>query len=402
MTRIQKLLSSTVPISIAEHERRLAELLVTAAIKEYEKTGTHLGTLLAASFDLFLSAEYYRNIIHTDWVYCPEEEPLILYVYTNACGRCLLKGNFHFHPSKKPASGVIGQATSRLLCVFFQVYFEITGKNIAVFKGNEPIDAVFVENDNYFLVEIKSSPLVVLPLVCASDKLISNNEEGMLYLPHTSISNPRINDNDFFIVLPRKNSGTWNYVMVSLGKFPKNSPFSAYYSLSEIINNDGFISAYSRFWQEALRAYTFRETENPIFWLTNGCGQPVPRPHDWPARRTGGGYESVSDGKTSVGLDRTDDIKKGIYQVLKMGSECKPFDTERKLRIGLLSNIHAARHHHEYLSGLEDVVWTIDQDNANPSERLYASDKMYNLFDGIITFTKSHIRDPWLNTLFTF
>ena len=41
--------------------------------------------------------------------------------------------------------------------------------------------------------------------------------------------------------------------------------------------------------------------------------QPRPRPSHWRKRRNGQGVETVSDGKTSVGMDRTDDIKKSIY-----------------------------------------------------------------------------------------
>lgn len=61
----------------------------------------------------------------------------------------------------------------------------------------------------------------------------------------------------------------------------------------------------------------------PTYWFTNSCGQPIPRPDTWP-HRAGTGYESVSDSKTSVGIDRTDDIKKGTYQILKLGAEGNP------------------------------------------------------------------------------
>jgi hypothetical protein len=116
----ENILSKSTPIVAEKHEQELAEALIYSAIRENRKTGIPLGTLLSASFDLYVSAGYYRNITHTGWLYCPESDPWIMCVYTNACGRCLLKGEFHFHPSKKPTSGIIGQATSRMLCVFFK------------------------------------------------------------------------------------------------------------------------------------------------------------------------------------------------------------------------------------------------------------------------------------------
>lgn len=117
------------------------------------------------------------------------------------------------------------------------------------------------------------------------------------------------------------------------------------------------------FWSIAYESYKTRNANHTnIFWLTNACGQPGPMPVDWKARggkRTG--YESVSDGKTSVGMDRTDDIKKGIYQVLKIGAESKPNTGKFEVKTALISNIHAVRHYSEYLTSLENVVWALEK-----------------------------------------
>ena len=137
-----------------------------------------------------------------------------------------------------------------------------------------------------------------------------------------------------------------------------------------------------------------------MFWLTNGCGQPVPRPADWPARR-GTGYESVSDAKTSVGMDRTDDIKKAIYQVLKLGSEYKPND--ENIKTAIISNIHAVRHYDEYLLTVRDVIWALDHTRSvKIASQLDPDTPIYNLFDGILSFTQSDIRDEWIKEVFRF
>ena len=73
------------------------------------------------------------------------------------------------------------------------------------------------------------------------------------------------------------------------------------------------------------------------------------------------------------------------------------------MKTALISNIHAVRHYGDYLHSLEDVVWLIDTSKKAKKVRDLPDDMdVYNLFDGIISFTKSHIRDEWLeaNLLF--
>ncbi len=137
--------------------------------------------------------------------------------------------------------------------------------------------------------------------------------------------------------------------------------------------------------------------------MTNGCGQPSPRPSHWPKRKSGDGYEAISDAKTSVGMDRTDDIKKGIYQVLKLGAESKPNASQFEVKTALISNVHAARHSDNYLLALQDIVWTLDKSgNARKAADLPPETLLYNLFDGIISFTETYARDEWLKTTFEF
>ena len=102
-------------------------------------------------------------------------------------------------------------------------------------------------------------------------------------------------------------------------------------------------------------------------------------------------------------MDRTDDIKKGIYQVLKLGSQGKPNTQKWNYKVGLISNIHAARHFHEYLESFKDIVWTIDQTKrAKKVGDLPQEQSIYNLFDGIVALTSSFSRDEWIEKIFNF
>ncbi len=102
-------------------------------------------------------------------------------------------------------------------------------------------------------------------------------------------------------------------------------------------------------------------------------------------------------------MDRTDDIKKGIYQVLKIAAAGKPKPSKMTVKTALLSNIHAVRHYDEYLRDLQDIVWTLDETGkAQQVADLPPEKNLYNLFDGIITFTHSYVRDEWIARNFQF
>lgn len=182
-------------------------------------------------------------------------------------------------------------------------------------------------------------------------------------------------------------SSTWAYEQIGRVFSTDNQLFKRYFQF--------WVVAYSAYNKTARGKGTLLE---PVYWLTNACGQPFPRPLNWPIRKSEKGYESVSDGKSSVGMDRTDDIKKGIYQVLKIAASAKPKPSKLTVKTALLSNIHAVRHYDEYLLELQDIVWTLDETGkAKKAADLPPEKEIYNLFDGIITFTNSYVRDEWIS-----
>lgn len=102
-------------------------------------------------------------------------------------------------------------------------------------------------------------------------------------------------------------------------------------------------------------------------------------------------------------MDRTDDIKKGIYQILKVGADGKPFSQNYAVSVGIISNVDAARHFDEYLQNLQNVVWTLDPTGSAQKVRdLPPEQDLFNLFDGIVTFTRNIVRNDWLKQTFRF
>jgi hypothetical protein len=221
--------------------------------------------------------------------------------------------------------------------------------------------------------------------------------EKVVISKHEVVDNPLLKNSKIGLFFPKNKDDKEGFYELTID-WTNEKPF--YGAITELLNDKSFFEKYFSYWKKAYEAYSSKDRTCSLFWLTNGCGQPTPRPDDWPARR-GTGYESVSDGKTSVGMDRTDDIKKAIYQVLKLGSEYKPYD--ERVKTGIISNIHAVRHYDEYLQSVRDIIWTIDHTcTINKAEQITDDMPIYNLFDGIIAFTRSDVRDEWIKEVFKF
>ncbi len=370
--------------------------------------------LLAAAFDLMVAAEYYRTVGHLRWMYCPQSDyqPTIYYPYTSICPYCVLEGNFHYHQAHKPSSGNIGAATSRLLAVFLEALFERHGRKVETFKGSEPIDTIFIDQTTTpkvcLFAEIKSAPLVTLPLAMKTERLTIEEEQGVVSLQtHEPVNPTNLYESSISIFIPtekQQSSSGWTNKTFPIGnKQGAGDSAWAYRGLANLLKNDpSFFESYSKFWVAAFNAYGDLGKTTPVFWFTNACGQPVPRPNNWPKRNNGSGYESISDGKTSVGMDRTDDIKKSIYQVLKLGAEGKPSENVKYL-VGIVSNIHAVRHFDEYIKPLKSIIWTRDEtEKVKMASQLPPNTEMFKLFDGIIALTETIARDSWVETTFDF
>ena len=248
-----------------------------------------------------------------------------------------------------------------------------------------------------FSLSSYASPLITLPMAIYTEPMIGEED-----ISHRDTDLTTLFSTELFLFLPQITSTqTWEHTLYPLGT-KKNAQdiYWAYRGVSSLVENKEFFQNYLVFWRSAFDAYQQRDVDRSIYWLTNGCGQPVPRPGDWP-RRTGSGYESVSDAKTSVGMDRTDDIKKATYQVLKLGAAGKP-SIQYNYKVGIVSNIHAARHFDEYLNSFKDIIWTREKTgNVSTVGELAPETALFNLFDGIVTLTDVLARDQWIKQVFT-
>lgn len=376
-------------------EQRLIDKMVGIAYSEVIPPKNR-GLALAAFYDLAIAAAYYSCITNSGWIYCRNEgTPKLILPFVNCCPIHAIKGEFVFHTSSKPTSAIIGTATSRVLLLFYQSIFNRAKRKLNVYKASEPADAIILDkdNNNAFFAEIKASPLLTMAIAMDCNEITDTDKNGkQISVEHCPTMNTNLFGSDLFIMLPKATkSGKWAFVYYPLGKKAnKEDGFFSYVGISNLLDNPNFITDYLLYWIESFKLYCEKDNESNIFWFTNACG----KPSGWDSKTP-----CISDAKTSVGMDRTDDIKKGIYQVLKLGSEGKHVRSSWNYKVGIISNIHPARHFVEYIKPIKDLIWTTSTEkNIKFAADLPKDTPLYNLFDGILTFTDSYIRDSWLQT----
>ncbi|MGI4790875.1 MAG: hypothetical protein ACRYFS_18745 [Janthinobacterium lividum] len=400
-------IDKAVEIRLTSDERELATLLIERAHEYAATSAIDFGLSLAASFDLFVAIAYYAVVTNTGWLYCPKTPPLLIYNFgANACSRCLLTGDFHYHPASKPPSGAIGKITRRLLCVFLACLFERNNKGIRVYIASEPVDVIVYDEAarTVLLAEAKAGPLTVLPIASLTEPQTQNDAaSNIVPRPHAGTDNTALTFAPLSIMLPIADAASrtgWDIKLLPL--LPINQANRQTWAREEIrrvlVDDEANLQDYFQFWVRAYAAYgnERRDPIDAVFWLTGACGAPKPKPAHWPEGKT------VSDAKTTVGMDRTDDIKKATYQVLKIATAAKP-RTSYRVKTALISNIHAVRHYEAYLQDFQDVVWAQDETRlAKTAGELPPDKALYNLFDGILSFTWSHSRDEWISDVFKF
>ena len=167
--------------------------------------------------------------------------------------------------------------------------------------------------------------------------------------------------------------------------------------VSELLSNPQSLELIALAWTHLWNLYKTKDNGDSCFWFTGGCGRPRKPGEGWPTDAGGKPQGSISDGKTSVGMDRTDDIKKSTFQVLKLGVEHRQVleTSDWKIGIGLLGNLPAARHYTDYLASYEEIVWAKSPPGSKPQT-------WSNLFDAVASFPSSQIRAEFLNGLLFF
>lgn len=298
--------------------------------------------------------------------------------FINLCSPCYINcDKWAYQKAVKPQSGALGKLSSEVILRFIEkLYPELT--DVIAVGGTETADAVLKHNSGVIiLAEVKSAPLLTYPF-------LFNVPEGCLQGHHEKlvITNSQLRACNSAIFLHGLGA-------VNLGKVGDMLwPFKPLVDFLIDKNNIQSIKKGIDAWLAAKAAYSNKDRQNKMYYLANASGSPPPiatKRDGWPKK------ESISDSKTSAGMDRTDDIKKGIYQSLKIGTYLK---NEPNIKTAIISNLPAYRHGAEYVEPFVNMLWGLDENIIElEGTKAITSDNLRRAFDFIITLEEPVLRD---------
>lgn len=298
--------------------------------------------------------------------------------FINLCAPCYISSQkWMFQKAVKPQSGALGKLSSEVILRFIKkLYLGIS--EVFAIGGTETADAVLKHNNGMvILAEVKSAPLLTYPfLFNIPESCLRGNHEKVI------ITNSQLRTCDSAIFL--HGAG-----VIALGKTGGDLwPFKPLVDFIINEKNMQFIHRCINEWLSAREAYSRKDRENMMYYLANASGSPpkIAKDRDgWPKN------ESISDSKTSAGMDRTDDIKKGIYQSLKIGTHIR---SDPSIKTAIISNLPAYRHGEEYVVPFVNMLWGLDEDiNERNGQSYILKKKLRRAFDFIITLEEPILRD---------
>lgn len=295
--------------------------------------------------------------------------------FINLCSPCYEKSEtWQYQKATKPQSGALGKLSSEMILKFVEVLFDEFTEVYSI-GGTETADAQLVHKDGkIILAEVKSAPLLTFPLLVKSTQ--SNDDHSPCTLTSSQfreLESCIYMHNKEFIPLGVIKSDNWPF-----------KPVADFLTNSE---NDERISEMLNTWNKTKIAYENKNRDSSFYYLANASGGPpkIAKDRDgWPKK------ESISDSKTSAGMDRTDDIKKGIYQVMKLGVINQG---NSGIETALISNLPAFRHGKEYVDPFINVLWGNEDNLEKINDLEYISrENLKYVFDHLITLNSPVLR----------
>lgn len=297
--------------------------------------------------------------------------------FINLCAPCYLnQSQWVYQKAIKPQSGALGKLSSELILRFIEkLHPRLT--EVVVVGGVGSIDAILKHQDGLvILAEVKSAPLLTYPfLFQLPDACLRGHHKK----PLLTNSQLRTSSSAMFL----HNNG-----LIPLGQVGDTLwPFRPLVDFITAPDNFSLIMTSITDWLAAREAYASKDKQNRMYYLTNASGSPpqIAKVRDsWPRKAT------ISDSKTSAGMDRTDDIKKGIYQSLKMGVD---IGSQSNIKTAIVSNLPAYRHGEIYVDPFVNMLWGVEEDlELLNGRKVLAEENLRYVFDYIITLDGSILR----------
>ena len=280
-----------------------------------------------------------------------------------------------YQKAAKPQSGALGKLSSEIILRFIKVIYKQFDSILSI-GGTESADAVIEhQNGTIILAEVKSAPLLTYPVLFKIEQATGQHKS-------LNITSSQLKECDSALYLH-------NNTIIPLGKVKSDLwPFKPTINYITDPANSIKVKSMASTWLKSKEAYKNKDRNERLYFLANASGQPPAsekKKSKWPCR------ESISDSKTSAGMDRTDDIKKGIYQVLKIGAQ---HSDNKNMRTALISNLPAYRHGKEYVDPFIDMLWGYDSYTTDLlGQKVIERNKLKRIFDYLITLEEPLLRD---------
>ncbi len=297
--------------------------------------------------------------------------------FINLCSSCYIYQDvWSYQKAAKPQSGALGKLSSEVILRFIEKLYPQLSEVRAI-GGTESADAVLRHRKGFtILAEVKSAPLLTYPFLFDVPVSCLNGHHEKVVMTASQLRATKS-----AILL----HGVGHIDLGNTGQ--ELWPFKPLVDFIIDEKNTSFVQQGVSQWFEARKAYVSKDRHHKMYYLTNASGQPPKRARDkgqWPRG------VSISDSKTSAGMDRTDDIKKGIYQSLKIGaySHGNP-----NIKTAIISNLPAYRHGHEYVDPFVDMFWGLEKDmHTKEGQRFLLEKDLRRVFDFIITLDEHMMR----------
>lgn len=356
-------------------------------LEESFREGSLFRLTLSAAFDLVSNAEYiHGRVVNSKWIYCNRQgNPKAYYSFLKQCPHCSVE--FDLGPrlngaQHKPTSHHIGEITTVVSVLLLQMIAAANDEPFAVAtitKQSHDVDAIGYRDNFLVLFEIKASPMVTFPLVVELPEPLFTDASGepREYSRH-SLVDMNLAGASLSLAVPHRG---WS---IPLGE--KTASSWPYEPMIEYFRRPQNFRDYLAAWIELYRAYSTPKTQRVgraarLAYLVNGWG------------------DEIDSNKTKPGLGRTDDIKKGTYQLVKFGSYYRDDSSALKVRGALVANLDPVFLRAGYIDGLIDIRWGQGDDFVLEGEHYKIhKDSLKYLYDAIFAFNRPTLNDPGLQT----
>jgi hypothetical protein len=354
---------------------------------------------LAALFDLLMSALYASLLFPEAGAESPDRQVIAhrypsgetwqYFPYLWLCPACisagvpateaylpesrLEKGRRYPRPKflARPAGRMIGDLGALAI---YMIMEDIVGQGAHFSTGGGhrgEFDIVISTGSRLILGEIKASPLVAYPIAARLAPGQETTEHAWSTLRESD---------QWALFLGAQPEDSKRNLLLSSPTEPGIWPFE---DVRQFVQDRETVEDLFATWLLHFNGYRQFNSEDPrTRWHRFGCG-------NIETRESGTRMQlRIDNTKTLPGIDRTDDIKKGLAQVL-LFARLKHGCRANAVKTALFGNLYAETHHEHYIKPLASarLLWS---DDSEPQW----------LFDAIIALSRNIINDPAMETIF--